>query len=104
MLSIQVLYNQRSTLILSYLPRSESKKSSKLRKRLSFNTAAGSIKRKADLFELPTYAKKVIKAQHISLLFQFVYIHNDLILQCQHSVVMKSAYKHKCNADISLSF
>ena len=80
MLSIQVLYNQRSTLILSYTPRSESKKSSKLRKRLSFNTAAGSIKRKADLFELPTYAKKVIKAQRISLLFQLVYIHNDLIL------------------------
>ena len=98
MLSIQVLYNQRSTLILSYTPRSESKKSSKLRKRLSFNTAAGSIKRKADLFELPTYAKKVIKAQHISLLFQFVNIHNDLILQCQYSVIMKLAYKHKCKS------
>ena len=28
---------------------------------MSFNTTAGSIKRKADLFELPTYAKKVTK-------------------------------------------
>lgn len=32
---------------------------SKLRKRLSFQSAAGSIKRKADLFELPTITKKV---------------------------------------------
>ena len=39
--------------------RSEPKKSPKLRKRLSFQTTAGSIKRKADLFELPTYAKNV---------------------------------------------
>lgn len=31
---------------------------SKLRKRLSFQSAAGSIKRKADLFELPTITKK----------------------------------------------
>ena len=31
----------------------------KLRKRLSFHTSAGSIKRKADLFELPTINKKV---------------------------------------------
>ena len=31
----------------------------KLRKRLSFQSTAGSIKRKADLFELPTITKKV---------------------------------------------
>ena len=31
----------------------------KLRKRLSFQRSAGSIKRKADLFELPTITKKV---------------------------------------------
>lgn len=64
--------------------RSEPKKSSKLRKRLSFNTTAGSIKRKADLFELPTYAKKVI----------YMYIYMYVYTQMQ--ICKSNMQIHKC--------